>query len=62
VAGSERQRELRRRRHRRKKLGTFARKREKATVSEKAAMAEKLRHLTPGAELIVERWDLEKRS
>ncbi len=58
---SERQRELRRRRHRRKKLSIFARKLEKATVSEKAVIAEKLRALTPGSEVIIARWDLEKR-
>lgn len=62
MAGSERQRELRRRRHRRKKVGLFARKLDKATVSEKGAMADKLRHLTSGAELIIERWELVKRS
>jgi len=62
LAGIERQRELRRRRHRRKKLKLFARKLEKATVSEKTAMAEKLRKLTPGAEDIIERWELEKRA
>mgnify|MGYP005832037649 CR=1 FL=1 len=62
MAGIERQRELRRRRHRRKKLKLFARKLEKATVSEKAAMAEKLRKLTPGAEAVIERWELEKRA
>lgn len=39
----------------------FARKLDKATVSEKAVMADKLRGLTSGAELIIERWELEKR-
>ena len=61
VAGSERQRELRRRRHRRKKLSLFARKLEKATVSERAVIAEKIRNLTPGCDVIIKRWDLEKR-
>ena len=58
---SERKKELKRRQHRRKKLSLFARKLEKATVSEKAVIAEKLRRLTPGAEVIIARWDLEKR-
>jgi len=42
-------------------LAIFARKLEKATVSEKAVIAEKLRALTPGGEDIVARWDLDKR-
>ena len=58
---SERKRELRRRRHRRKKFSIFARKLVKATVSEKAVIAEKLRALTPGGEEIVARWELVKR-
>lgn len=57
----ERRRELKRRRHRRKKVALFARKLQKATVSEKTMMAEKLRGLTPGAETVIERWELEKR-
>jgi hypothetical protein len=61
VSASERQRELRRRRHRRKKLEIFNRKLAKATVSEKAVIAEKIRSLTPGGDIIVERLDLEKR-
>jgi hypothetical protein len=61
VSCSERKKELRRRRHRRKKVTIFARKLEKATVSERGVIAEKLRSLTPGGMQIVERWDLEKR-
>ncbi|NLF06599.1 MAG: hypothetical protein GX594_01275 [Pirellulaceae bacterium] len=57
----ERNQELRRRRHRRKKLSILSRKLEKATVSERAAIADKLRSLTPGAEVIIDRWELEKR-
>jgi hypothetical protein len=57
----ERRKELRRRRHRRKKIKIFARKLAKATVSEKALIAEKLRNLTPGAEVIIANWELEKR-
>ncbi len=58
---SERKKEIRRRRHRRKKISTLARKLEKATVSERVTMAEKLRSLTPGGEIIAQRWELEKR-
>ncbi len=58
---SERKKELRRRRHRRKKIAIFAAKLEKATVSERVVMAEKLRSLTPGGAEIVARWELEKR-
>ena len=43
MACSERRKEIKRRRHRRKKIAHFAKKLEKATVSEKAAMADKLR-------------------
>ena len=58
---SERGKELKRRRHRRKKLAQLARKLEKATVSEKAAIAEKIRLLTPGGPVIIEKWGLTKR-
>ena len=58
---SERKRELRRRRHRKKKITILARKLQKATVSERAVIADKLRNLTPGGETIVARWELEKR-
>lgn len=58
---SERKTELRRRQHRRKKLSILERKLQKATVSEKVVIAEKLRRLTPGAEVLIARWDLEKR-
>jgi hypothetical protein len=61
VSCSERKRELRRRRHRSKKVAVWARKLKKATVSEKVMIAEKLRALTPGGEVIVDRWELEKR-
>jgi hypothetical protein len=61
VSCSERKRELRRRRHRKMKVSTLARKLEKATVSERTVIADKLRALTPGGETIVTRWGLEKR-
>lgn len=55
---SERGKEVKRRRHRRKKLGVFARKLKKATMSEKQVIAEKLRNLTPGGETIIKAWKL----
>jgi hypothetical protein len=61
VRCSERKKELRRRRHRQKKIAIFARKLEKATVSERTVIADKLRALTPGGEQIIARWELVKR-
>jgi hypothetical protein len=61
VSISERKKELKRRRHRGKKMAIFAKKLGKATVSEKVVMAEKIRAMTPGCELIIARWELEKR-
>jgi hypothetical protein len=58
VAGTERHREIRRRRHRRKKLNQLQKRLGKATVSEKTEIVRKLRALTPGADVIVERWEL----
>jgi hypothetical protein len=58
---SERRKEIKRRRHRRRKLAHWAKKLEKATVSEKAAIADKIRNLTPGGNIIVEAWGLAKR-
>ncbi len=58
---SERKKELRRRRHREKKIKIFARKLVTATVSEKGIIADKLRSLTPGGRAIVNNWELEKR-
>lgn len=57
----ERKKELKRRRHREKKLGILARKLQKATVSEKALIAEKIRKLTPGCDVVLKHWDLIKR-
>ena len=55
---SDRAQEIKRRRHRKKKLATFKRRLKKATVSEKAVIADKIRRLTPGAEVIIEAWGL----
>ncbi len=57
----ERQKELRRRRKRKHKLKIIKRKLEKATPSEKAVMAGKIRSMTPGAEVIIAALGLEER-
>jgi hypothetical protein len=58
VSACERKRELRRRRSRKDKLTKLKSKLPKATQSEKTEIARKLRNLTPGAELLIERWKL----
>lgn len=59
--GIERHRELRRRRSRKKKLGVLKRKVRTASVSEKTAIAAKIRQLTPGSEQIIAELNLEER-
>jgi hypothetical protein len=61
VSCSERRKELKRRRHRRKKLGLFKRKLVSATVSEKQHLSDKLRSMTPGAETIIGNLALDER-
>jgi hypothetical protein len=61
VSISERKKEIKRRRHRRKKLSQMSKKLGKATVSEKTTFAEKIRKLTSGGEAIVKAWGLTKR-
>jgi hypothetical protein len=58
---SNRMKEVKRRRHRKKKLAKFATKVKKATTSERLAMATKLRRMTTGAEVIIGRLGLEER-
>jgi len=58
VSSSERKKEIRRRRHRREKLGQLRKRLEKATKSEQGEIARKVRCLTPGADVIVEQWGL----
>ena len=55
---SDRAQEIKRRRHRRKKLKKMASRLKKATVSEKAVIATKLRRMTSGAEIIIANWGL----
>lgn len=55
---SERGKEIKRRRHRRKKLEHLGKRLKKATVSEKSMIAAKIRNLTPGAEVLIDNWQL----
>ncbi len=57
----ERKKELKRRRHRQKKLTHLSRRLKKATVSERAVIAEKIRNLTPGCDKILADWGLKTR-
>jgi hypothetical protein len=56
---SERKKEIKRRRHRRKKLDRYKQKLAKASESDKAVIAQKIRDLTPGAEGLVRDLKLE---
>ena len=58
---SERRKEIKRRRHRRKKLAQLAGRLEKATVSERVVITEKIRNLTPGGLVIINNWGLKER-
>lgn len=57
---SDRKQEIKRRRHRRKKLKLLSKKLKTAKVSERPVIADKLRRLTPGADVIIENWQLTK--
>lgn len=54
----ERNRELRRRRHRKVKLTNLKKRAEKASKSEKGVIAAKIRRLSPGAEQLIAAWKL----
>lgn len=58
MAGTERQREIRRRRKRREKVRALSAKAERATAVEKTEIARKLRKLTTGSDVIIERLGL----
>jgi hypothetical protein len=53
--------EIKRRRHRKQKVAKFALKLKKATQSERLVMAEKLRRMTAGAEVLIARMGLDER-
>lgn len=57
--GSERTRELRRRRHRKKKVAKLVQRAEKGTSADKAIVADKLRKMTPGASVIIAKHGIE---
>ncbi|MHB8968880.1 MAG: DUF6800 family protein [Pirellulaceae bacterium] len=57
----ERRKELKRRRHRQAKVTRLKQRVEKATASEKAVIAEKIRRLTPGGEAVIARLGLEEK-
>ncbi len=61
MPASERQREIKRRRHRREKIGKLKKKAEKATASEKKVIADQIRALTPGFQDIIDQLGLEER-
>jgi len=58
---SNRMKEIKRRRHRRQKLVKMQMKLKKATASEKLVMADKLRRMTTGANVLIARMGLEDR-
>jgi hypothetical protein len=55
---SDRQQEIKRRRHRTKKLQMLKQRLEKGTVSQKEEIIRKIRLLTPGADVIIANWGL----
>lgn len=60
MPGSERRRELRRRRHRKAQVTKIKARAKKASASEKEILCAKLRNLTPGAEQLIETLGLAK--
>ena len=60
MPSSERQRELRRRRSRKKKIDHYKKRAQNASDSEKEVIANKLRELTPGADVLIEQLELKK--
>ena len=58
---SNRMKEIKRRRHRKQKVAKFALKLKKATQSERLVIANKLRKMTAGAEVLIARMALDER-
>jgi len=58
---SNRMKEVKRRRKRREKIDKFSSKVKKATTSERLVMAEKLRKMTTGCDVVIERLGLTER-
>lgn len=57
---SERQKEIKRRRKRRAKLEHLKARLPKATPSEKQEIIRKVREMTPGSEVLIGTWGLDK--
>ena len=57
---AEKYEEIKRRRQRKKKVAHLTRRAQKASASEKTVIAGKLRNLTPGADTIINRLELEE--
>lgn len=55
---SERGKEIKRRRHRRKKLNVIARKLKKATASERSVIGDRIRQMTTGSEVVLKNFGL----
>ena len=55
---SERRKEIKRRRKRRHRLGQLKGRLTKATKSEKGEIARKVRAISPGAEVLINTWEL----
>ncbi len=58
---SNRMKEIKRRRHRRQKVAKFQLKLKKTTQSERLVMADKLRKMTAGAEVLIAAMGLDER-
>lgn len=58
MSGSERRRELRRRRHRKKQIAKWSAKAANASPAEKQELARKLRRATIGSEEVIARLNL----
>ena len=58
---SERRKEIKRRRHRRKKLKQLHDRLGKARPSMRGVVAEKVRHLTPGGQAVLKQWGYEEK-
>jgi hypothetical protein len=50
---SDRKQEIKRRRHRRKKIEILKRRLKKSTTSERTLFVEKIRRMTPGCETVI---------
>ncbi|HEX3996933.1 MAG TPA: DUF6800 family protein [Pirellulales bacterium] len=58
---SDRKQEIKRRRHRRKKLEIVKRRLKKSTASERSLFVEKIRKMTPGCDVVVANLGLAER-